>query len=189
MYICMFVSIQNSYAFYFSRVHSHHLCTQVHLCLARCKCRARRTTKKNSLLGYAGGSRTNTLGPADQLGCCWGVGKVDLKRKHNYVKQHLDNHLKKKMLPLKKKKSIHTQKIHCNFCVALKPAQSTEVLTLQLAISRPKSTQYHYNGMVNMSHVLEALETKDRKLYLLWPEWILFAGLKCHFVKSFDDQL
>lgn len=74
----------------------------------------------------------------------------------------------------------------------LKPGQPTELLVLQhviLTISRPKSTQYHYNATVNMSHIVEALETKDRKLYLLWPEWILFAGLKCHFVKSFDDQL
>lgn len=79
----MFVSIQSGYASYVLRRNSHHLCTQVHLCLACCKSRARWTTQKNSLLRYAGGSRTNTLGPADQLRCCWGVGKVDLQRKYN----------------------------------------------------------------------------------------------------------
>lgn len=62
---------------------AHHLCTQVHLCLARCKGRARWTTKKNSLLRYTGGGGTDTLGPADQLGCCWGGGQVDLRREEN----------------------------------------------------------------------------------------------------------
>lgn len=56
-------------------------------------------------------------------------------------------------------------------------------------ISKPKFTYSHYNAKENINQNIKALEGKHRKHYLLWPEWILFAGLRWHFVKSFDDQL
>lgn len=58
--------------------HTYHLCTQVHLCLAGCESGARWAAQQNSLLRYTGGGGTNALGPADQLGCRWGGGQVDL---------------------------------------------------------------------------------------------------------------
>lgn len=58
---------------------SHHLCTQVHLCLAGCESGAGWAAQQNSLLGYTGGGGTNTLGPADQLSRRWGRGQVDLR--------------------------------------------------------------------------------------------------------------
>lgn len=61
------------------RLWPHHLCTQVHLCLAGGESRARRAAQQNSLLGNTGGGGTNVLGPADQLSCCWGGGQIDLK--------------------------------------------------------------------------------------------------------------
>lgn len=59
---------------------SHHLCTQVHLCLAGCESGARWAAQKNSLLRYTGGGGANALGPADQLSCRWRGGQVDLQR-------------------------------------------------------------------------------------------------------------
>lgn len=55
---------------------SHHLCTQVHLCLAESG--AGLAAKENSLLWNTGGGGADALGPADQLCCCWRGGQVDL---------------------------------------------------------------------------------------------------------------
>lgn len=60
-------------------VQSHHLCAQVHLCLAGRESGAGRAAQQNSLLGYTGGGGTNALSPADQLSCRWGGGQVDLR--------------------------------------------------------------------------------------------------------------
>lgn len=59
-------------------LYSHHLCTQVHLCLASCESGARWAAQQNSLLGYTGRGGAYALGPADQLSSCWGGGQVDL---------------------------------------------------------------------------------------------------------------
>lgn len=64
-------------------LHSHHLCTQVHLCLAGCESWAGRAAQQNSLLGYTGGGGANALGPADELSCGWGGGQVDLRGEDN----------------------------------------------------------------------------------------------------------
>lgn len=61
------------------RLQSHHLCAQVHLCLAGRESGARWAAQQNSLLGNTGGGGTNALGPADQLSCRWGCGQVDLR--------------------------------------------------------------------------------------------------------------
>lgn len=71
---------------------SHHLCTQVHLCLAGCESGARWAAQQNGLLGYTGGSGTNALGSANQLGRRWGGGQVDLRgeRMIRKIRLHTD---------------------------------------------------------------------------------------------------
>lgn len=57
---------------------SHHLCTQVHLCLAGCEGWTGLAAEQNSLLGNTSGGGTNALGPTNQLSSRWGGGQVDL---------------------------------------------------------------------------------------------------------------
>ena len=60
---------------------SHHLCPQVHLCLAGGEGGgAGRAPEQHGLLGNTGGGGANALGAADELGGARRRGEVDLGR-------------------------------------------------------------------------------------------------------------
>lgn len=65
---------------------SHHLCTQVHLCLAGCEGWTGLAAEQNSLLGNTGGGGTNALGPTNQLSSRWGGGEVDLCKEGGLIR-------------------------------------------------------------------------------------------------------